>query len=106
MSVTSRTYPLFEFRRKPKGKRPRRIAVVRGGDSSLWYPRTVDYASRVKLDGGKVEALGCVNDVIAKLSKGSGYSIYTQAYIDRVETDGGIAEAQICLNDAIIKLLR
>jgi len=106
MAVTSRTYPLFEFRRKPKGKRPRRIHVVSGGDSVLWYPETVEYSSRVKLDGGKVESLGCVNDVIREMSKPRGYSIYTVEYESRVLTDGGIVESLGCVNDVIIKLLR
>ncbi|RLA66079.1 MAG: hypothetical protein DRQ78_04690 [Epsilonproteobacteria bacterium] len=61
-------YPVFEFERKPKGRRRRRIAVVSGQDSSVWWPQTVDYSSRVKLDSGTVEAILCVNQVITELS--------------------------------------
>ena len=62
-------YPVFEFERKKKRKeRRRRIAVVRDNSGPVWHPYAVDYSSRVKTDGGTVEAFDCLNDKIIQLS--------------------------------------
>ena len=67
--IESRTYPVFEFERKgKKRKRRRRVAVVKGMDSITWYPQAVEYSSRVKIDGGTMEAFLCVNSIIENLS--------------------------------------
>ena len=111
MAISSTTYPVFEFERKhKKSKRKRRIAVVRGGDSSLWYPLTTDYSSRVKLDGGIVEGLRCLNYKIGELSKSAPRPIYTTItnnYIGRAIYDGGddvIFEGLTCLDNEIKEL--
>jgi len=64
-------YPVFEFeRKKKKSQRRRRIQVVMDSRSSspVWFPVTVDYSSRVRLDSGTVEGILCVNLKILELS--------------------------------------
>lgn len=67
MAIQSTTYPVFEYERKPKGRRRRRISVLAGYDSILWYPIVSDYYHRVIADGGTVEALNCVNIIVGDL---------------------------------------
>ncbi len=71
MGVQSTSYPVYEFERKPKGRRRRRISVVDKSyiqqDSPTWFPESEEFYKRVKDDGGTFEAFLCVNAEIARL---------------------------------------
>ena len=53
------------------------------------------YADRVESDGGIVESIECIDNVI------TGFNNISQFYKNRVESDGGIVESLSCFSNAI-----
>ena len=53
------------------------------------------YADRVEADGGIVESIECIDNVI------TGFYNISQFYKNRVESDGGIVESLFCFSNAI-----